>query len=210
MRWSICIINSVDKTHFRVSLPHRRSTTVSLELIPFTEPLKKLIDRVHILPRLFLSRGDDDDVRDIGKHDFRSVLLHAVLSNTTRRTEAATRAGKHVTDNQRVSVAGKRANETRRRKRERMKSSARKKRAWQQVNKNQSSNLFPSRGRIVRPLRSAVQDALSKVGEPDGKRNSSLCATPNVKTNRTSVMKHIKGCFIPQVTSNFSGKEKSG
>ena len=25
--------------------------------------------------------ADDDDVRDIGKHDFRSVLLHLVLSN---------------------------------------------------------------------------------------------------------------------------------
>ena len=28
------------------------------------------------LPYLFLSREDDDDVTDIGKHDFRSVLLH--------------------------------------------------------------------------------------------------------------------------------------
>ena len=73
------------------------------------DPLKKLIDRLHILPRLFLSRQDDDDVRDIGKHDFRSVLLHAMLSHTNRRKQAATRAGKHDTGNQRVPVAGKRA-----------------------------------------------------------------------------------------------------
>ena len=30
----------------------------------------------HISPYLFLSREDDDDVRDIGKYDFRFVLLH--------------------------------------------------------------------------------------------------------------------------------------
>ena len=30
----------------------------------------------HILPYLFLSREHDDDVRDIGKHDIRSVLFH--------------------------------------------------------------------------------------------------------------------------------------
>ena len=35
----------------------------------------------HIPPHLFLSREDDDDVIDIGKHDFRSVLLHPMLSN---------------------------------------------------------------------------------------------------------------------------------
>ena len=34
----------------------------------------------HILPYVFLSREDDDDVRDIGKHYFRSVLLHLMLS----------------------------------------------------------------------------------------------------------------------------------
>ena len=34
VRWSIYIINSVDKPSFRVSLPHRRSTTVSLETNP--------------------------------------------------------------------------------------------------------------------------------------------------------------------------------
>ena len=35
----------------------------------------------HVPPYLFLSREDDDDVRDIGKHDFRSVLLHPMRSN---------------------------------------------------------------------------------------------------------------------------------
>ena len=45
------------------------------------------VNRVnHILPYLFLSRGDDDDVRDIGKHDFRSVVLHSLLSNANRFT----------------------------------------------------------------------------------------------------------------------------
>ena len=46
-------------------------------------PLNKLIDHLHIPPYLILSRDDDDDVRDIGKHDFRSVLLHPMLSNVT-------------------------------------------------------------------------------------------------------------------------------
>ena len=35
----------------------------------------------HIPPYVFLSREDDDDVRDFGKHDFRSVVLHAMLPN---------------------------------------------------------------------------------------------------------------------------------
>ena len=34
-----------------------------------------------IPPSLFLSREDDDDVRDIGKHDFCSVLPHSMVSN---------------------------------------------------------------------------------------------------------------------------------
>ena len=34
-----------------------------------------------IPPYLLLSREDDDDVRDIGKHDLRLVLLHPMLSN---------------------------------------------------------------------------------------------------------------------------------
>ena len=33
-------------------------------------PLKKSIDRLHIPPYLSLSREDDDDIRDIRKHDF--------------------------------------------------------------------------------------------------------------------------------------------
>ena len=39
VRWSIYIINSVNKPNFRVSLPHRRSTTVSIE----TNPLYSLL-----------------------------------------------------------------------------------------------------------------------------------------------------------------------
>ena len=39
VRWSIYIINSVDKPNFRVSLPHRRSTTVSSETNPQTSYL---------------------------------------------------------------------------------------------------------------------------------------------------------------------------
>ena len=35
----------------------------------------------HVSPYLFLSREDDDDVREIGKRDFRSVLLHPMISN---------------------------------------------------------------------------------------------------------------------------------
>ena len=44
-------------------------------------PLKKLIDHLHIPSYLFLSREDDYDVSDIGKHNFRLVLLHSILSN---------------------------------------------------------------------------------------------------------------------------------
>ena len=47
-------------------------------------PLRKLIDRLHIPPYLFLSRETDDDVKDIGKHDFPSVLPHPTLSNAIR------------------------------------------------------------------------------------------------------------------------------
>ena len=38
----------------------------------------------HIPPYLFLSREDDNDVREIEKHDLRLVLLHSMLSNTNR------------------------------------------------------------------------------------------------------------------------------
>jgi len=41
-------------------------------------PFKKLIDRDHFPPHLFLSWENDNDIR---KHDFRSVLLHPMLSN---------------------------------------------------------------------------------------------------------------------------------
>ena len=34
VRWPIYIINSVDKPNFRVSLPHRRSSTVCIEINP--------------------------------------------------------------------------------------------------------------------------------------------------------------------------------
>ena len=44
-------------------------------------PMKKLIDRLHIPLYLYLSRKDEDNVRDIGKHGFPSVLLHSMLSN---------------------------------------------------------------------------------------------------------------------------------
>ena len=37
----------------------------------------------HVPPYLFLSRENDDGDRDIGKHDFRSVLLHSMLLNTS-------------------------------------------------------------------------------------------------------------------------------
>ena len=38
----------------------------------------------HIPPYLFRSQEDDDDVRDIGKHNLRSVLLHPMLFNANR------------------------------------------------------------------------------------------------------------------------------
>ena len=46
-----------------------------------TEIIMAEVDRP---PYLFLSRDDDDDVRDIGKHGFRSVLLHPMLSNANQ------------------------------------------------------------------------------------------------------------------------------
>ena len=39
---------------------------------------------------LCLSRNDDDDVRDVGKHDFRSVLLHPMSSNANSIYKEAT------------------------------------------------------------------------------------------------------------------------
>ena len=49
VRWSIYIINSVDRPNFRVSLPHRRSTTVSLE----TNPLYFLNVACHVYTFFF-------------------------------------------------------------------------------------------------------------------------------------------------------------
>ena len=48
VRWSIYIINSVDKPNFRVSLPHRRSTTVSPETNPLYSLLLPLYLRIDI------------------------------------------------------------------------------------------------------------------------------------------------------------------
>ena len=46
------------------------------EVLVDKSQLKKLINRLHIPPYLFLSREDYDDVRHAGKSDFRSVLLY--------------------------------------------------------------------------------------------------------------------------------------
>ena len=43
---------------------------------------------------LFLSREDDYDVRDIGKHNFRSVLLDPLLSNADHLLVGAMRSTK--------------------------------------------------------------------------------------------------------------------
>lgn len=43
--------------------------------------MKKFIDPLHIAPYLLLPRANDDDARYIGKHYFRSVLLHSISSN---------------------------------------------------------------------------------------------------------------------------------
>ena len=40
----------------------------------------------HIPPYSFLSREDDDDVRNIGKHDFCSVLRHPMCPNANRNS----------------------------------------------------------------------------------------------------------------------------
>ena len=56
-------------------------------------PLKKLIHRLHIPSYLFLSRKDDDD---IGKHDFRSVLLHPMLSNANHDNKLRKRRCTHA------------------------------------------------------------------------------------------------------------------
>ena len=43
--------------------------------------LNKLINGLHNPLHLFLSQEDENDVWDIGKHEFRSVLVHPMLSN---------------------------------------------------------------------------------------------------------------------------------
>ena len=49
-------------------------------------PLKNLIGRLYIPPHLFLSQEDDNDVRDNGNRDFRSVPTHPMLSNANHLT----------------------------------------------------------------------------------------------------------------------------
>ena len=44
----------------------------------------RVLSSQHIPPYLFLSREDDDDLRDIKKHDLCSVQLHPMLSNANR------------------------------------------------------------------------------------------------------------------------------
>ena len=49
------------------------------------------VDRPSPYPTTFcLSRTGDDDVRVIGKHDFRSVLLHPMLSNANLGKDSKT------------------------------------------------------------------------------------------------------------------------
>ena len=48
-----------------------------------TEIIMAEADRPSPYPYLFLSLEDDGDVTDIGKHDFRSVLLHRDIANQT-------------------------------------------------------------------------------------------------------------------------------
>ena len=48
---------------------------------PYRQVLLFVCRKNHIPPYSFRSREDDDDVRDMGKHDFRSVEPHPLLSN---------------------------------------------------------------------------------------------------------------------------------
>ena len=47
---------------------------------------------------------DDDDVRDIGKHDFRSVLLHPMLANVNPAERAGMKIGKLANDHRCVPL----------------------------------------------------------------------------------------------------------
>jgi len=50
-------------------------------------PLRNVIDRLHILPYLFLSREDDNEVEHIGRHDFSSVFLHPMLGSLSNHDD---------------------------------------------------------------------------------------------------------------------------
>ena len=64
----------------------QRSTGQSINRIAIAERASlEEVDGPFPYPAIFIqSREDDDDVRDIRKHDFRSVLLHPMLSNANR------------------------------------------------------------------------------------------------------------------------------
>ena len=57
VRWSIYIINSVDKPNFRVSLPHRRSTTVSSKTNPLNPKGNCLSKLLHFHESCFRVHG---------------------------------------------------------------------------------------------------------------------------------------------------------
>ena len=97
VRWSIYIINSVDKPNFRVSLPHRRSTTVSLETNPLY-PIGCLVWKqtplcAHLVNLLFAARTGGSwrfpafptDKIPHPVHNFWRVLLPGEKSNPGSR-----------------------------------------------------------------------------------------------------------------------------
>ena len=69
-------LTSSSSSHNRINITEFGSCRKQREVLVNKSQLKKLINRLHILPYLFLSREDYDDVRDAGKRDFRSVLLY--------------------------------------------------------------------------------------------------------------------------------------
>ena len=58
----------------RYSLRNRFAITERVSLEEVDRPS-------HIPPYVFMSPEDEDDVRNVGKHDFPSVPLHPLLSN---------------------------------------------------------------------------------------------------------------------------------
>ena len=60
----------------RYSLRNRFAITEKVSLEEVDRPS-------HIPPYVFMSPEDEDDVRDIGKHDFPSVPLHPMLTNAS-------------------------------------------------------------------------------------------------------------------------------